>query len=370
MRQLLIILQKEFLQVFRNKTILKVIIALPLVQLLILPWAATFEQKNITLSVVDNDHSTFSHRLTDKIMSSGYFLLADYSASYGQALKAIEDDRADIILEIPRSFENRLMRERHTSLMLSANAVNGQKAGIGSAYLSQIIRDFNSELSAETDIQPASAGMIHIEPQYKYNPGMNYHNYMVPGILVMLVTLIGGMLAALNIVREKEIGTVEQINVTPIPKSVFILGKLIPFWVMGFVVLTLGLLVAWLVYGLFPAGNILVIYVFAFFYILAFSGFGLLLSTYSGTEQQAMFVALFFIIIFFLLSGLFTPISSMPGWAQAVTMFNPVRYFVDVVRLVYMKGSGLPDIIPQLLIITGFAAVFNGWAIWNYRKTN
>jgi ABC-2 type transport system permease protein len=345
------------------------IIALPVVQLLILPWAATFEQRNISLSVVDNDHSTFSRKLTEKITSSGYFRLADYSVSYSQALTAVERNDADLILEIPYRFEDDLIREQSADIMISVNAVNGQKAGLGSAYLSQIINDFNQEI-IPPDVQSGRQNRINIVPYYRYNTQMNYRNYMVPGILVMLVTLIGGVPAALNIVKEKETGTIEQINVTPIPKAIFILGKLIPFWMMGLLILTIGLIVAFIVYGLVPAGRLSNIYIFAFFYLLTFSGIGLLISTYSETQQQAMFVAFFFLIIFFLLSGLFTPISSMPHYAQAITRFNPVRYFVEVMRLVFMKGSGFSDIMPQLLHVIGFAVFFNGWAVWNYKKTS
>jgi ABC-2 type transport system permease protein len=346
------------------------IVALPVLQLLILPWAATFEQKNITLSVVDNDHSSFSRRLTEKVTSSGFFQLTDYSVSYDQALRSVEANRANLILEIPGHFENDLVREDQSQLMLSVNAVNGQVAGLGTAYITQIIQDFNLEIIEEAGYPNASLSKINVIPQFKYNPEMNYRNYMVPGIIVLLVTLMGGMLAALNIVREKEIGTIEQINVSPIPKAVFILGKLVPFWIMGLLILSLGLLVAWVIYGLSPVGDLGVIYLFSFFYILVFSGFGLLISTYSDSQQQAMFVAFFFLIIFFLLSGLFTPVSSMPGWAQKITLLNPVRYFVDVMRLVYMKGSGLADIIPQILSVTVFAVIFNMWAILNYKKTS
>ncbi len=364
------LLQKEFLQIFRNKTILKLIVALPIIQLLILPWAATFEQRNISLSVIDNDHSSYSQKLIEKAISSGYFRLTDYSSSYLQALKSIEKNESDLILEIPHNFENNLIREQSTDLMLSVNAVNGQKAGLGSAYISQIISDFNKDVIQQQTNQTTTQNTINIKPYYRYNTQMSYRNFMVPGIIVMLVTLIGGMLSALNIVKEKEIGTIEQINVTPIPKAVFILGKLMPFWVMGLCILTAGLFVAWVIYGLLPVGHLINIYIFAFFYLLAFSGIGLLISTYSETQQQAMFVAFFFLIIFFLLSGLFTPISSMPGWAQVVTRFNPVRYFVEVMRLVYMKGSGFIDIMPQLLHIIAFAAFFNTWAIFNYKKTS
>lgn len=369
MRLLKFLLQKEFLQIFRDKTMLKIIVALPVIQLLVLPWAATFEQRNISLSIVDNDHSDFSRELTEKIISSGFFRLTDYSSSYTQALKSIETNESDLILEIPHDFERNFYKEQTPDLMISVNAVNGQKAGLGSSYIGQIIGDFNQAILMKNGISPQTRQNINIIPYYRYNPQMNYRNFMVPGIIVMLVTLIGGMLAALNIVKEKEIGTIEQMNVTPIPKAVFILGKLIPFWIMGLFILTAGILVAFLVYGLFPSGHIINIYIFAFFYLLAFSGLGLLISTYSETQQQAMFVAFFFLIISFLLSGLFTPVSSMPEWAQTVTRFNPVRYFVEVMRLIYMKGSEFKDILPQLIHIILFAVFFNSWAILNYKKT-
>ena len=373
MRQLKYLLQKEFLQIKRDKTILRIMIGLPIIQLLILPWAATFEQRNISLSVIDNDRGTYSRQLIDKVVSSGFFNLTDYSDNYDSALKAVENNKADLILEIPAEFEDNFIRHRQTDIMLSVNAVNGQKAGLGATYLGQIISEFNQNIILEqgvhlNGVQPNMVNMINPIPYFKYNTEMNYRNFMVPGILVLLLTLIGGVLSAMNIVKEKENGTIEQINVTPIPKFVFILAKLIPFIIIGLVILSLGLLVSWAVYGLFPVGNVLLVYLFAFFYLLAFLGAGLVISTYSNTQQQAMFVAIFFIIIFFLLSGLFTPISSMPEWAQTITIFNPVRYFVEVVRLIFMKGSHLVDILPQLKAIICFAVFFNAWAIVNYKK--
>ena len=368
MKQLKYLLQKEFLQIRRDKMLPKLIIALPVLQLLILPWAATFEQKNILLGVVDNDRSAYSTRLVEKIISSGYFRLTDYSDSYEKALMTVEKNKADLILEIPAHFESSLIREKQTGLMLSVNAVNGQKAGLGAAYMGQIIFDFNKNIVLEKAPVLAMINTVNVFPYFKYNMEMNYRNYMVPGILVMLLTLIGGVLSAMNIVKEKEIGTIEQINVTPIPKAVFIIGKLIPFLVIGYIILTIGLLVAWLVYGIFPVGNVLTLYLFAFFYLLAFLGAGLLISTFSNTQQQAMFLAIFFLIIFFLMSGLFTPVSSMPKWAQVITWFNPVRYFIEVMRLVYLKGSGLRAILPQLFTLIGFAVALNSLAILSYRK--
>lgn len=369
-RALRFLLEKEFLQIRRDKTILRMIFALPIIQLLVLPWAATFEQHNISLGVIDNDRTEMSARMAHKITSSGFFRLVDFTDSYENALHKVEKNEADLILEIPAGFERDLMREQSTSLMLSVNAVNGQKAGLGGAYMGQILADYNQEIITDLGVQLSRVNLIEAQPYFKYNKEMNYRNFMVPGILVMLMTLIGGVISALNIVKEKEIGTMEQINVTPVSRGIFILGKLIPFLIIGLLIFTIGLLLAWGVYGIFPAGSIAALYIFAFFYLLAFLGAGLVISTYSDTQQQAMFVAIFFMVIFFLLGGLFTPISSMPEWAQRLTLLNPVRYFVEVMRLVYMKGSNLGDILPQLLSIIGFAAAFNFWAVRSYRKTS
>ncbi|MDR2563726.1 MAG: ABC transporter permease [Prevotellaceae bacterium] len=367
-RALKYLLQKEFLQIFRDKTILRMILVIPIVQLLVLPWAATFEQRNISLSILDGDRSEVSRKLSQRVLASGFFRLAHYPASYSQAIEAVERNQADLILEIPAGFERRLISEKNSQIMLSVNAVNGQKAGLGSSYASQIIGEINAEMLSNEGQNPR--GRIDIRPSFRYNTAMNYRNFMVPGIIVMLVTLIGGMLASMNIVKEKESGTIEQINVTPVSKSIFILGKLIPFWTIGLFVLSAGIFVVRIVYGLSPEGKTVDLYLFSFVYLLACSGLGLLISTYSNTQQQAMLLSFFFLMIFFMMSGLFTPISSMPEWAQLITRFNPVRYFIEVMRLVYMKGSSLADIIPQLLHIAAFALFFNAWAIANYKKTS
>jgi ABC-2 type transport system permease protein len=192
-----------------------------------------------------------------------------------------------------------------------------------------------------------------------YNVHMNYRQFMVPGILVILLTMVGAILSALNIVREKEIGTIEQINVSPIRKHHFILGKLIPFWLMGQFVLTLGLLVARLVYGIVPSGNFGLIYLFSSVYLLAILGLGLLISSYVQTQQQAMLISFFIMMVSILLGGLYTSIESMPVWAQYITKVNPVSYFIEVMRMVILKGSGLRDISRHLLIMLGFAVVLN-----------
>jgi ABC-2 type transport system permease protein len=372
MRTIKFLLEKEFRQIFRNKAILILIIVMPIMQLIILPLAANYEVKNVNITVIDNDHSSYSQQLISKITASGYFRLTGYKFSYKEAFQLIESDKADLILEIPRGFERNLVREDQQKLFVAVNAINGTKANLGGAYLSSIIKDYNNSIRLEllsdnkSGVQPG----IEITSSNWFNPHLNYRIYMVPGILAILLTMIGGFLTALNIVKEKEVGTIEQINVTPIRKHHFILGKLIPFWVLGNLIFTLGLVVAWIIYGIFPLGSLLLLYGFVSVYLLAIMGFGLLISTICETQQQAMFIMFFFMMIFILMGGLFTPIDSMPDWAKAVTKFNPVSYLIEVMRMIILKGSGGKDIVTQLGVIALFAVVLNTAAILNYRKTS
>ncbi len=254
--------------------------------------------------------------------------------------------------------------------MVAANAINGIKAGLGSAYIQQIIRNYNQTVRMKLLQFPRfnQQPTIDVGSSDWYNPNMNYQVFMVPGILVLLLTIIASNFAALNIVKEKELGTIEQINVSPIKKGYFILGKLIPFWILALGVLTIGLIIARFVYGIIPIGNYATIYLFAAVYLLALLGIGLLLSTYAQTQQQSFLVAFFLTMVFILLSGLFTPIESMPHWAQILTRFNPLSYFIKVMRMVILKGSGISDIKNQIFVVLGFAVLFNGWAVLHYRK--
>lgn len=373
MRTLKFLLIKEFKQIFRNKALLPMIFALPIIQLLIIPLAADYEIKNINIAVVDHDHSGYAADLIAKITASGYFRLLDYSDSFESAYRQMEADEADLILEIPQDFEKELVITGHQKVFIAVNAINGVKGSLGSNYLNNIISDFNQGITTEL-MQASSAGpmkKIEITSLNWYNPYLNYQVFMVPGILVLLVTMVGAYMCSLNIVKEKEVGTIEQINVTPIRKHHYILGKLIPFWIIGMFLFTVGFFViARLVYGIIPLGNLFVLYGFLALYLIAMLGFGLLISTYSRTQQQAMSVVFFFMMIFVLMSGLFTSIDSMPDWAQLVAYCNPATYFIEVMRMVVLKGSQLSDIRLHFAVVTGFALLFNSWAIINYRKTS
>lgn len=371
MRTIFFILQKEFLQIFRNRSMLPIIFVMPVVQLLVLSFAANYEIKNLSIDIVDHDGSTWSRQLRDKLLASGYFSLNRQIYDNKAGYEDLATDQADLVLTIPRHFERDLVRENQATLHMTMNAINGSKAGLAGGYAASIIGSFNRQIRLDWLALDEDDGPAHLDIQHRYwyNPDMNYKFFMVPGILVVLVTLIGGFLSGMNIVKEKEMGTIEQLNVTPIRKYHFIIGKLLPFWIIAMFELSFGLIVGKLVFHLPIAGNLGWVFLFAGIYLLALLGLGLLISTFTETQQQSMFISWFFLIIFILLGGLFTPIESMPVWAQKITLFNPVAYFIKVIRMVMLKGSGWADIRYYFGIMLIFAAVINSVAIWNYRKT-
>ncbi|MBN2613049.1 MAG: ABC transporter permease [Bacteroidales bacterium] len=371
MQTILFILQKEFLQIFRNKTMLPIIVLVPFIQLIILVNAATLEMKRINMEVVDNDMSSSSRKLVDRFRASPFFSITRTTFSIKEAEKDLLEGRTGFVLHIMPGFEEKLGKESKASVQLLVDAVNGMTASLTNAYAQSVISDYNSDMvkarggNAFISIMPKT---IDIESSYWYNPQLNFKYYMVPGILVILVSMIGAFLTALNIVREKETGTIEQINVTPIRKYHFIIGKLIPFWIIALFELAFGLFLGRILFGMPVVGSLGLLFLFASVYLLVVLGLGLLLSTMAQSQQQVMFLSFFFLITFILMSGIFTPAESMPAWGQKANLLNPFAYFMRVIRMILLKGSGFKDIAGDLISITIFAAITLGMAIWRYRK--
>ena len=340
------LIQKEFLQIRRNAFLPKLIIMFPIVIMCVMPWVMQMEVKNIVVDVVDIDHTVESQRLVQQIAASNYFIFGGQKATYAEAIKDIEKGRADVILEI-----------RDGKYLIAANAVNGTKGSMGSAYLSQIV-------SAPVSTFSAASVLI------LYNKQQNYKLFMIPALFAIVMMLMTGFLPTLNIVGEKEAGTIEQINVTPVSKWSFILAKLIPYWLIALFVITVCLLLAWLVYGITPAGPVWLIHVLAMLLALFFSSFGLIVSNYSDTMQQAMFVMWFFVVSIMLLSGLFTPTRSMPQWAYLTTYINPMHYFIDAIRTVFIRGGGLHETAHQVLALAGIGTLMGCWAVQSYKKNS
>jgi ABC-2 type transport system permease protein len=366
------LIQKEFLQIRRNAFLPRLIFIFPIMIMCVMPWVMNMEVKNITVDVVDNDRSTMSSQLVHRIEASNYFIFKGQKGSYDQAMKDVESSQADAIVEIPPHFERDMKLGRNPQILVATNAVNGTKGNMGNAYLSSIISQHimgaGKGMSASASLDGKAQEAVSI--LYLYNKNLNYKLFMIPSLLAILVMLMCGFLPALNIVGEKESGTIEAINVTPVGKADFILAKLIPYWVIALVVMTICLVLAWAVYGITSAGSLGLVYLLAMLLALVFSGFGLVISNYNDTMQQAVFVMWFFVVCLLLLSGLFTPVRSMPHWAYLTTYVNPMHYFIDAIRTVFVRGGTFACVQHQVLALAAIAVVMNVWAVLSYRKNS
>lgn len=381
MRQILALARAEVLHVIRDKATLAQVIIMPVVQLIVLANAATFTIRDTPAFVVDLDHSPTSRGLVNRITGSGHFFISGTSVSPEVANDALLAGEATMVVTIPADFETSLVKTGHGSVQLAVNGEKGSTAGIVQSYAANIIAEYSRELSAElrptaSSVRPSGqagpgAGQARIEASVRswYNPSLNYKHYMVPGILVSLVTMISTLLTAQNIAREKELGTLEQLNVTPITRGQFIVAKLLPFWALAMIDLTLGLIIGKLVFGIPFRGSLLLLFGAAAVYLVVTLGIGLYISTLVDTQQQAMFVSFFIMMVYLLMSGLFTPVDSMPHWVQVAAEFNPVRHFVTIARAILMKGAGLAEILRPLVILVMFAAGIFTLAVRQYRKT-
>jgi ABC-2 type transport system permease protein len=372
MRTILYIIQKEFIQIRRNRTMLPVIFIVPIIQLIILVNAATLEMKHINMYVVDKDLSSTSRQMVNKFKASPFFVIRKSSFQLEDAESDLKKDKVDVILHIPSNFERELVRDNKAKVQVIINAINGAAGGIENAYIVNILNGYNKSVVADWVGLPSkgivTAPSIAISSSFWYNPELNYKTFMVPAVLVILVTLIGMFLSALNLVREKELGTIEQINVTPIRKYQFIAGKLIPFWIIALFELGFGLLVGKLLFNIPIVGSIPLLFFVAAIYLMAVLGLGLFISTVTDTQQQTMFVSFFFMIVFVMMSGTFTPVESMPDWGQFINYINPVSYFMRVIRMILLKGSGFQDILKEIIALTVYAWIILSLAVWRYRK--
>lgn len=344
---ILYLIQKEFKQILRNRILPVVFVLLPIALINGVPRIATQEVKGLKFCVVDNNHTPTTERLIREIDASQYIDLAGYCATYNEAMKYIDSGDADIILEF-----------RLPDIMLYANATNGSKGGMANSYITQIISNSNAQINN---------GKL-LNCKYINNPSLDYKLYMIPALVGMVLILIVGFLPALNIVGEKEKGTIEQINVTPIKKWEFIVSKIVPYIIIGLLMVVVALMVARGVFGFWPQGSVLNIFAFVILFCMLISSFGLIVSNYSDTLSQAALTMFFFLVVFLLMSGLLTPIQSMPEWAQKITLFNPLRYFVEAMRGIYIKGAGFTDLLTQFAVLVLYSSLTWTWAIVSYRK--
>jgi len=367
------LIRKELLQIFRNPLIVKVIVMAPILQLIVLVFAANFEIKNLNIGFIDRDNTALSTSLKNSFVSSGYFRLVGIKKDYSEGLREFDSEDVDIIVEIPSSFEKDLKNGLQPNMFIAVNAINSMKAGVASSYISSTITNYyKSEvfLSAVKNTNLQSLPTIDIKYSDWYNPSLDYKSYMLPGILCVIVTIMGILLTSLNVVREKEIGTIEQLNVIPITKSQFIIGKIIPFALVGLAQFTLGLIVAVIVFNLKMEGSLILLYAMLIVYLFVVLSIGFLISIFSETQSQAMFVSLFCMFIFILMSGLFTPIESMPIWAQYIVKLNPTAYMVDAMRMIILKGSTFLNMLKNFSVLLGMGVFVNSMIFIFYKKVD
>ncbi|MBQ6079404.1 MAG: ABC transporter permease [Muribaculaceae bacterium] len=356
------LIQKEFTQIRRNAFLPKLIVVFPIMIMCVMPWVMNMEVKNIKVTVVDNDRSTLSQQLVHSIEASNYFIFKGQQPTYRAAMQEIEKSRADVVMVIPQNYSRDVTLGNQPQVLIAANAVNGTKGAMGGAYLTQIVT---------AHVNPdVTALQSRVSTLFLYNKNLNFKLFMIPALFAIVMMLMTGFLPALNIVGEKEAGTIEQINVTPVSKWSFILAKLIPYWIIALFVITVCLLLAWAVYGITSVGPLALIYLLVLLLALFWSSFGLMISNYSDTMQQAIFVMWFFVVMMLLLSGLFTPTRSMPSWAYATTYVNPMSYFIEAVRTVFIRGGGISSIWHQLLALLGIGSVMATWAVLSYKKNS
>lgn len=472
MRMLGFLLQKEFIQIFRDKTILLVIFLITVILLFVLPPAAKIKTSTVALSVVDHDRTPTSAGFLRKLTCSNLFSIGAYTHTYEEGLSVLEKNKAGGILEIPAGFEKNLLEGADAPIMMEIDAVNAVTAGLSSYYFLQSLNDYvweyvegfglqqgfsvasqeeiMAQVAAEAEkemmkrkreaaasqqllsrAQQAAAGaygepetqeswtddastgarlgesirqstalgeitvpplafaagsvdvdvpllgkagnpgfeQIEMKVNNRYNPDGESSWNQIPCLLALLVCIIGTVLSALNIVTEKENGTIEQMNVSPVKRSVFIFSKIIPAWVIGMAILTLGLIIVRTLYGIAPVGSYWSIYFVSFLFLVSMVGFGVLISTACRNQQQAMLLCFFFLLIICLLCGMWTPIDSMPAWARVIADINPLGYYLKTMKLFFAYGSELRHVLPQIGILCFFIVLFNGWAIWNFRKS-
>lgn len=364
MRTLLVLLDKEFRQFFRNPFLPKMAVMFPLMVMLVIPWVTTQDVRHVGVAVVDHDRRRPRGGILQKIGASDYYTLYDVADSYASALGALEEGGIDVIVEIPDGFERSVATGTPRKVSISANGVNALKGSLGSQYMVQTVMQTLAELRAEKGLAagPTDRGAEPLQPHaripFLHDSRADDH----------AADHDRGFLPALNLVGEKEKGTIEQINVTPVDRFTFTLAKLVPYWVIGLVLLAFAMLLAWVVYGLVPMGSFGAICLAAALFILTMSGIGVVIANNSDTMQQAMFVMFFFVMLFVLMSGLVTPVESMPGWAQWITRFLPPRYFVGIMRAVYLKGTTFAELWGDYAVLAVSASVFGLLAALTYRK--
>lgn len=372
--RLLQMLIKEFRQVFRDKRTRTVLFVPPIIQMLVFGYAATFEIKNVPLAVLDLDHSPESRELISRFQSSPYFVLAAPLAHRDEITRLIDQGDATLAIQIHAGFAQQLRKGQTAPVQVIVDGTNSNTALIALGYVSQIADRFGREelqnrLGRVTPFVQEQMPRVELERRPWYNTDLRSRWYFVPGVIGNIATIIVVSLTAFAVVREREIGTLEQVMVTPIRRFEFILGKTLPFFLVGLADMALIATVGTLWFQVPFRGSFSVMLLGTSLFLLSTLGVGLLISTVSSTQQQAMVSTFFFLMPAMTFSGFGFPISAMPQWLQYITYFDPLRYFMEVLRGVYLKGVGLEVLWPQMTAMAALGVALLATSVLRFHKS-
>lgn len=364
------LLKKEVKQIVRNRIILLMLLLFPTVMIGLTPWVINFNLKQLDLAVVSQDpDGSYTRRLLQKVEASPDIVIVGRYSTVESAYEAVERNDASAILVIPEDFSRDLELVQHGTVQLLANAVNNTQAILAMNRLGGLIADTSGEILTErSGLSSSGAIPVEIRMLERYNPTLNYKYYMLPALLVMILTMLCGIYPAISMANEKELGTIRQINLSPLRSSTYITAKVFPYWVISLVTTLVGMLLIYLIYGLAPEGNILLILLGCLLFSVVISCNGIVVANLSRTVQQAMFMELFSVMILFIISGLFTPISTMPWWSKVIAYLNPLTYLNIIMRMVYLKGSTFTELWPYFAALTLIGLLNGLLAIVTHRK--
>lgn len=366
------IVKKEFFQIRQDKRMLAVSMVAPFLQVLLLGYAATTDIKNTDIVVCDLDKTSVSREFVAEFTNSGYFVQKYVVHSYKEVGRHIEQGKARMALVIPVSFGDDILARRTAQVQLILDGADANSASVLLSYGNQIVIQYSQSTLAEVFLTRgdfAGTGRILSEPRVWFNPDLLSQNFMVPGVVALVLMIITMTLTALGIVKEKEIGTLEQLMVTPIKPFELIIGKLIPFIIIGFIDVLIVLAIAYFWFGVPLRGSLMLLFALSGLFILTTLGLGLFVSTISKSQQQAMLIAQFFFFMpFIFLSGFAFPIRNMPELIQYVTYLIPLRYFLEIVRGVFLKGSGLSELWPQATALLAFGVAILTMSVLRFQK--
>lgn len=365
MKRFLGFVKKEFLHIFRDYRTLFILFGIPAAQILIFGYAVSTDIKNAGVAFLDPSHDEITMKLTDKIISSGFFKKTGTLLNYNDIDKVFKKGKTKAVIVFENDFGKKLQSEGKASLTIITDGSEPNTATLITSYTSAIVSDFATDFSRTS---PNTSILINPEVKMFYNPGLKSHFMFVPGVITLILILISALMTSVTITREKEFGTMEVLLVSPLRPIQIILGKVIPYFFLSFINVLLILLLSWLVFGLPVKGSIILLLAESMLYILMSLTLGILISTVSKTMQQAIFISLIGIMLpTILLSGFIYPIENMPKIYDYVSSVLPPRYFITIIKNIMIKGTGILYVWKETLVLISMTAAFIGLSVRNFK---